>query len=233
MTDRTCSIPGCEKAHRARGWCSTHYQRWQTYGEPDAPVRVDKISGTCDVPDCETPRKIRQWCRPHYLRWKRYGDPTAGYRSRGAPLPPCAIEGCTETATRIIRGMCLLHYRRWQETGDPGGPSSLRIIGDDNARFWSYVDKDGPTPEHRPDLGPCWEWTGAHNGDGYPSFRVGEQTVGGHRWAWLTFVGPLAAGHEADHLCHNRGCVNFDGHLEDVTSEENKGRARKFRRSVA
>ncbi|MBU6428993.1 MAG: hypothetical protein KGR26_08285, partial [Cyanobacteria bacterium REEB65] len=25
--------------------------------------------------------------------------------------------------------------------------------------FWAQVDKDGPIPSHRPDLGPCWIWT--------------------------------------------------------------------------
>ena len=27
MHERTCDIPGCEKAHRARGFCSTHYNQ--------------------------------------------------------------------------------------------------------------------------------------------------------------------------------------------------------------
>lgn len=34
MSDRTCSIEGCEKKHLARGWCGTHYKRWQTHGDP-------------------------------------------------------------------------------------------------------------------------------------------------------------------------------------------------------
>ena len=25
-------------------------------------------------------------------------------------------------------------------------------------RFWSKVDKNGPIPSHRPELGPCWIW---------------------------------------------------------------------------
>ena len=34
--------------------------------------------------------------------------------------------------------------------------------------FWSKVDKDGPIPEFRPDLGPCWLWTGyVHKDSGY------------------------------------------------------------------
>lgn len=36
----TCSIEGCERARWARGWCSTHYQRWRNHGDPlpDVPV---------------------------------------------------------------------------------------------------------------------------------------------------------------------------------------------------
>lgn len=26
--------------------------------------------------------------------------------------------------------------------------------------FWPKVDLNGPIPEHRPELGPCWVWTG-------------------------------------------------------------------------
>jgi len=29
---RVCSIEGCERPHRARGWCTTHWWRWRQYG---------------------------------------------------------------------------------------------------------------------------------------------------------------------------------------------------------
>ncbi|TJU85618.1 MAG: hypothetical protein E5Y10_24675 [Mesorhizobium sp.] len=29
-----CSMDGCSKPHRARGWCCAHYQRWLRYGYP-------------------------------------------------------------------------------------------------------------------------------------------------------------------------------------------------------
>lgn len=34
MTDRICSIEGCNNVHASRGWCGTHYSRWKKHGDP-------------------------------------------------------------------------------------------------------------------------------------------------------------------------------------------------------
>jgi len=34
VADRTCTIDGCERIPRARGWCTRHYGRWRKYGDP-------------------------------------------------------------------------------------------------------------------------------------------------------------------------------------------------------
>lgn len=34
MADRTCSIEGCHRSSKHRGWCGMHYQRWQRHGDP-------------------------------------------------------------------------------------------------------------------------------------------------------------------------------------------------------
>lgn len=31
---KTCTIDGCERKHNARGWCTTHYERWRAHGDP-------------------------------------------------------------------------------------------------------------------------------------------------------------------------------------------------------
>jgi hypothetical protein len=34
MTTRICDTDDCDRTHYARGWCVTHYRRWQRYGHP-------------------------------------------------------------------------------------------------------------------------------------------------------------------------------------------------------
>jgi hypothetical protein len=78
------------------------------------------------------------------------------------------------------------------------------------ARFWSKVEKTET----------CWLWTGARNSTGYGSYWHDARVQTSHRVAYETFVGPVHAGLQLDHLCRIRNCVNPD-HLEPVTPQEN------------
>lgn len=69
----------------------------------------------------------------------------------------------------------------------------------------------------------CWEWVGAKNGAGYGHMQRGvgrSGFIGGHRYAYERFIGPLPDAMTIDHLCRNRGCVN-PSHLEVVSQGEN------------
>lgn len=35
----TCSVDGCERSARARGWCPMHYSRWRHHGDPTVVLR--------------------------------------------------------------------------------------------------------------------------------------------------------------------------------------------------
>ena len=89
-------------------------------------------------------------------------------------------------------------------------------------RFWSKVDFNCPVPEHRPELGPCWLWTGALTW-GYGRFKdkLGERAdVRAHRYVYEFCMGPIPEGLTLDHLCRVRHCQH-PWHLEPVTQRVN------------
>jgi len=131
----------------------------------------------------------------------------------------CSICGA---AGRVTRGWCPKHYYRWQKFGDPLA-APTRIIGDNETRFWSKVNKDGPVPERKPELGPCWVWM-AGCSDGYGEFNAGGNRIRpAHCISYEWLVGPVPEGLVLDHLCRNRACVR-PTHLEPVTRGENNRR---------
>ena len=100
-------------------------------------------------------------------------------------------------------------------------------------RFWRMVDKNGPTPPHCPELGPCWVWTGATSiccKLRYGKFNIGDGKIAyAHKFSWNIHFGDT--GDCTLHKCDNTLCVN-PGHLFNGTKLDNmrdmiaKGRAR-------
>jgi hypothetical protein len=94
-------------------------------------------------------------------------------------------------------------------------------------RFWSNVNKSGPIPTSRPDLGPCWIWTAGRTSEGYGQFKWKQEPIWStlaHRISYYLIVGPIPEGLEIDHLCRVRTCLN-PAHLEPVTAQENQLRS--------
>jgi hypothetical protein len=115
-------------------------------------------------------------------------------------------------------GYCSKHYQRWVKYGDSSVNFYARSKID---RFFSKVNKEGPVPEYRPDLGPCWIWNGTVGKDGYGVFSISRNvTRGAHRLSFLIAYGPIHNQLQIDHLCRVRLCVN-PNHLEAVTSRVN------------
>jgi hypothetical protein len=83
---------------------------------------------------------------------------------------------------------------------------------------------------HGPELDAALEdalahvpWLGGKNAAGYGYFWLDGRLVSAHGHAYAEAYGPLPEGHEPDHLCENKGCVNPE-HLEGVTGADNKRR---------
>lgn len=87
-------------------------------------------------------------------------------------------------------------------------------------RFWASVDRNGPVPPGRPDLGPCWLWTGNTPNGRYGRFMVDGRSVSAHHYSYETTIEPIPDGLVTDHLCRVKNCVR-PSHLEAVTQREN------------
>ena len=81
----------------------------------------------------------------------------------------------------------------------------------------------GEPSDHRPDLGPCWLWTGATaKGHGH-MWRNGRLEYV-HRISYELHTGePIPDGLQLDHLCRVRNCLR-PTHVEPVTGAENTRR---------
>ncbi len=109
------------------------------------------------------------------------------------------------------------------------------------ARVLRRIDKEGPTSDLRPDLGPCWVWEGAVTGKwGYGVIGVERKSLDSwayrldsvHRVVYEALVGPIPDGLEIDHLCRNVRCCN-PAHLEAVTHAVNMKRSTAPEKSAA
>jgi len=144
-------------------------------------------------------------------------------------MTTCSLPGCE--SRYYARGWCSRHYNNWMRRGVHEIPR-LTLI----ERVMAKVEKAGPIPAHRPELGPCWIWTRHCNRDGYGQVNRGA-TAGRalvHRVVYEHEVGEIPTGYELDHLCRVHACCN-PAHLEAVTHLENvrRGDANKVAQRLA
>lgn len=73
MAKGTCSIEGCERPAKTRGWCQKHYVRWLAHGDPMIVLPPGKPRRRCTV--CGEPARSHGFCGVHLGKWRRHGDP--------------------------------------------------------------------------------------------------------------------------------------------------------------
>src|SRR5487761_67173 len=85
MSNRTCSVEGCDRPHSARGYCTKHYAHWGVHGDPVVPCAAPERP--CVIAGCGRPvkAKSRGLCGMHDERRRLFGstdDRPKGNRDR-------------------------------------------------------------------------------------------------------------------------------------------------------
>lgn len=207
---RRCSVEGCEKEVRARGFCFRHYERFMKHGTTDLISYVPKPKASCEAPGCSKPVLALGLCSKHYQRFKIRGSTDLPVKEK--VVIPCCVDGCTKPS--FTRGYCKTHYQRLIRNGtvELRRPSA-------EERFLANIDATGPA---HPTLGtPCWIWQACTNGDGYGMFMGGgRRQEGAHRFSYKHFRGEIPKHLEVDHICNTPLCVN-PNHLQLLTHKQN------------
>lgn len=114
----TCTMGGCDRPHKARGYCQTHYMQFKRGVTPVGPIndRVNVKPDACSEAACGEPVKAKGLCKMHYQRTLRHGHTT--YRDRKKAAKPCSVITCDNHS--YAKTLCHAHYikqRKWQHAG--------------------------------------------------------------------------------------------------------------------
>lgn len=124
MSERTCSVDGCEGVYLAKGLCHLHYHRQRNGTPPEGPAPRER--SRCSVDSCDDFVQGLGMCKLHYQRHYR-GHPIGG---KEFVRKVCGVEGCS---LRVHgHGLCSTHYRQMKR-GAPIGVG--RAVG--------HLNRDG------------------------------------------------------------------------------------------
>lgn len=119
LQHETCTIAGCDRPHKARGMCQTHYTHFKRTGQVKEAIRHRVVGRdpTCSVEGCNNPERANGMCQMHNQRIRRHGSTDFRVRWKES-LGTCTIEGCDNPVNS--HGLCSRHYqkqRKWAAFG--------------------------------------------------------------------------------------------------------------------
>ncbi len=204
-------------------------------------------SQTFTMDNCGNKKFCSNECRSKYHNRMRLGLPIDIPTEQEIYKEKCRQEGCLLSSECPVchkvfdkkeywqQYCCIKHRdiaRRRREKNLPLDTKS-RFQKTPEERFWEKVDKNGPLPNHCPEIGNCWEWIGALS-HGYGSFAISRKDYenGGinraHIYSYVLASGAIPTGMIICHKCDNRKCVRPDHLWPDTHHGNNLDMANKL-----
>jgi hypothetical protein len=84
---KTCSVAGCRRAYRAKGFCFFHYKKWRR-GEVEG--RPGRWLGTCSKAECKKQAVQHGLCPEHFQAWTKSRKKNQVGAADAAPATPAA-----------------------------------------------------------------------------------------------------------------------------------------------
>jgi hypothetical protein len=105
-----CTVEGCTRPHKSKGYCRAHYMR-HLRGKPmAAPMRAGDVPA-CSVAGCTDEAHARGLCLTHYARQRRGSSVETLVKRRNRHQPEhCTEPDCAEPVK--AKGLCQTHYAR-------------------------------------------------------------------------------------------------------------------------
>ena len=112
-----CTVDGCGRPHKARGYCNTHYVQ-TLRGVPLRQLRPARstVRYFCTIEGCRRVHKARGYCSSHYIRFLSGREVDVNIPTRGKKTSRvCTVDGCTDVSR--TKNMCWTHYQRFHKHG--------------------------------------------------------------------------------------------------------------------
>lgn len=111
-----CTVPGCGRPHKTRGYCNAHHQRFLRGVDVNVELRQRDTTPKehCSEDGCREPVKAKSLCKMHYARLLRHGH--TKYLDRKSPAKLCTAPNCEDH--RYADGLCHRHYTQRKRLND-------------------------------------------------------------------------------------------------------------------